>query len=337
MVSNLILTVTRRCNLRCAYCPTVKDGWPELSAEQAVRGLELYADRYGGGDIKLFGGEPLLVPNVVRAVFEAARDNPHIRWVYLSTNGLGLDLEWLEFLRAYPKGILTVSMDGLPEDHRRLRRSLPGVSDAYGHVVSLMPELRKTPRVVVTQTIAPKTAGRAEQNFRHLVELGFRRFNLLPGYYLPWREAQLEQLRAGFDGIANVIREHWAADKQLYLRNLFTYAPTPFFNTGLVIDSDATIHPSNVGLSGKLDALLGKTEVGTLDNPPSLEELQERERQVNELLKNELPERVWSSTMAVDAELTRMCEGLYPDYVAYRKRRKVAKAKRKASNSSEAA
>ena len=54
----LILTVTRRCNLRCAYCPTVKDGVPDLSADDARRAIDLFLSRYGGGDIKLFGGEP---------------------------------------------------------------------------------------------------------------------------------------------------------------------------------------------------------------------------------------------------------------------------------------
>ena len=61
---SLILTVTRACNLRCSYCPTAKDGWPSLSVDQALQGLRLYAAR-GGGDLKLFGGEPLLVPEAV--------------------------------------------------------------------------------------------------------------------------------------------------------------------------------------------------------------------------------------------------------------------------------
>ena len=88
MVKQLILTVTRQCNLRCTYCPTAKDGWPSLSAQDARDAVKLFVDRCGGGAIKLFGGEPLLVPEVVRAAMEQAREMPEIRWVYLSTNGL---------------------------------------------------------------------------------------------------------------------------------------------------------------------------------------------------------------------------------------------------------
>ena len=69
---SLILTVTRRCNLRCSYCPTVKDGWPSLSVDDALEAIALFTERYGGGDIKLFGGEPLLVPESPRLLAPGA-------------------------------------------------------------------------------------------------------------------------------------------------------------------------------------------------------------------------------------------------------------------------
>jgi len=53
MVGQLILTLTRACQLRCSYCPTVKEGWPSLSRGQALRALELFDTLYGGGDVKL--------------------------------------------------------------------------------------------------------------------------------------------------------------------------------------------------------------------------------------------------------------------------------------------
>lgn len=322
----LILTVTRACNLRCSYCPTAKDGWPSLTPDDARRAVRLFADRYGGGDIKMFGGEPLLVPEVVRAAMEAARGDARIRRVYLSTNALGLDLEWLRYLRGYPKGILTISMDGAPADHRRMRRALPGVADTYDHVVSLLPALMKTPRVVLTQTIAPATAGRAGENFRHLRMLGFWRFNLLPGYYIPWRAAQLERLSEGFADIRAQIEAAWLQGERLYLRNLFTWAPTPFFNSGLVVDADRTIHPSNIGLSGALDDTRSRTLCGTLDDPPTPEALAAKAREVNPLLEEVLPPRAWESTQAVDAQLSALCRSLYPAYLADRRRRRVARA-----------
>ena len=321
---SLILTVTRRCNLRCSYCPTVKDGWPSLSTDDARHAIALFAERYGGGDIKLFGGEPLLEPDVVRAAIDEAGRHPQIRRIYLSTNGLGLDADWLARIQAEPRAVLTISMDGQARDHRRLRRSLPEVADSYEHLLSLMPALRRIPRVVATQTIAPATADRAAENFDHLRELGLHRFNFLPGYFLPWGERQLAALRRGFEAIGDRVIEAWRRGERLYVRNLFTLAPTPFFNSGVVVDSDRSIHVSNLGLSGALDELRPQTRLGTLDDPPALEALDRRAREVNGLLEAALPERVWRSTLAVDAELTRLCRRLLAHYPSYRRRRGLA-------------
>ena len=204
-MNQLILTVTRACNLRCSYCPTAKDGWPSLSPDDATAAVRLFVEQYGGGDIKLFGGEPLLVPDVVRAAMEAARKDDRIRRVYLSTNGLPLDAEWLGYMRAYDKGVLTISLDGRRQDNRRHRRALPQVPDAYDHLIALLPELLRTPRVVITQTIAPSSAGSAHDNFLHLLSLGFWRFNFLPGYYIPWRDEQIRALRESMDAMADSI------------------------------------------------------------------------------------------------------------------------------------
>ncbi len=320
----LILTVTRACNLRCSYCPTAKDGWPSLTSQDAVQAIDLFTSRYGGGDIKLFGGEPLLVPDVVTAAIDRAVAEPRIRRIYLSTNGLGLDLSWLQRVRETPKLVLTISMDGTADNHRRFRRTLPGVADTYDHVLGLLPELLQTPRVVITQTIPPATAQAADANLAHLLELGFRRFNLLPGYYLPWRPEQLQALEASFQAMHDRIVHRWRSGQRFYLRNLFTRAPTPFFNTGLVVDSDRTIHPSNLGLSGALDDLREQTRVGTLDEPPDPETLKTAARRVNGLLHESLPEQVWESTQAVDRLLTALVERLYPEFFAWRTRRRGA-------------
>jgi hypothetical protein len=322
--SSLILTVTRDCNLRCSYCPTVKEGWPSLTALDAEMALDLFAGRFGGGAVKLFGGEPLLVPDVVRAALDHAEGLPAIRSIQLSTNGLGLDDRWLDAIESHPKAILQISMDGRPEDHRRHRRSLPSIGDTYDHLMTLVPRLTRMARVVVTQTIPPATAPSAALNFSHLIAMGFRRFNFLPGYYLPWTEEQLGALDRAFSGIADSIEAIWQRGEKLYVRNLTTHAPTPFFNSGLIVDSDRTIHPSNVGLSGQLAELLNRTRCGDLDHPPTIEELDAKQREVNALLETTLPPRVWSSTLAADAALTRFCRRLTPRWIEARRARQSA-------------
>lgn len=312
MPGSLILTLTRACNLRCAYCPTAKDGWPSLTPDDARRAVRLFADRYGGGDIKLFGGEPLLVPDVADAALDEAERHDCIRRISISTNGLPLDRDWLARFAKRRKAMLTVSVDGRPHDHARLRRPVDaGAPDSHAHILSLLDDLLRVPRVVVTQTIAPATAADAFHNFRYLLSLGFRRVNILPGYYLAWRDDQLDALRRGFERIRKEVTRWWAEGRELSLVNLTVLAPTPFFNTGVVVDSDRTIHVSNVGLAANLDHLRAQTVAGDLDDPPAPAALAEGARRVNALLADALPPRVWASTLAVDAELTRLCESLY--------------------------
>ncbi len=323
--AQLILTVTRACNLRCSYCPTAKDGWPSLSVDDAIQAVDLFAARFPKGDVKLFGGEPLLVPDVVRAAIERAHAHDGIRRVQLNTNGLGLDASWIDALHRWPKLVLTLSIDGKPDDHRRYRRALlETVPDAYAHLETLREALVAAPRVVVTQTIPPATAGRAFDNFGHLWSLGYRRFNFLPGYYLAWSDRQLASLREGFDAIGRFLIARWNEGERVYVRNLFTWAPTPFFNTGMVVDSDRTIHPTNVGLSGALESLLEQTRVGDLDTPPTNEALSEAASRTRDILEATLEPHVWSSTHAVDAELTRLCDRITPAYVAHVRRRRAA-------------
>jgi hypothetical protein len=260
----------------------------------------------------------------VRAVVAEASTDAAISRVYLSTNGLGLDGDWLRLVASSPKLILTLSMDGRPQDHRRFRRALGDTPDAYEHLMSLLPELLATPRLVVTMTIPPASAEAVLVNFQHLRGLGFRRFNLLPGYYLPWRAEQLSALREGFHQIGDEVLAAWEAGERLYLRNLFTRAPTPFFNTGVIVDADGRVHPSNVGLSGKLDHLLDETACGTVEDWPSPQALEQKANEINPLLESTLAPDVLASTRAVDAELTALVNRLAPAYFRQRRSRRAA-------------
>ena len=313
----LILVVTRRCDLRCAYCPTVKSGEPDLTADDARRAMSLFVERYGGGDAKIFGGEPLLVPEVVKAAVKAAP--PEVN-VYLSTNGTHLDAGWLLWLHAHPQVTLTLSLDGEARDHDGLRRGAP----SHAAVVAMLPELLRLPRFVVTQTIAPSTAARAAENFRYLRGLGVRRFNLLPGYYLPWRQEQLEALDASFSEIAQDFEAAWGRGERLYLRNLFVRAPVAFYNTGFVVDSDRRIYANNLILASNLDHLRERFALGSLDAPPSAEDITEAGQRASGFLHDTLGAHVMESTAAADAALTRLCNRLYPAYFARRARLALA-------------
>ena len=82
-----------------------------------------------------------------------------------------------------------------------------------------------------------------------------------------------------------------------------------------IVDADRSIHPSNLGLSGSLDRLRAQTQIGDLDTPPTKQQLADAASKINPLLQRELPAKIWDSTMAADAELTKFCRQLWPSFV----------------------
>ncbi|MFD0904291.1 GTP 3',8-cyclase MoaA [Actinomadura sediminis] len=93
--TDLRVSLTDRCNLRCSYCmpPEGLDWLPRpelLTDDEAVRLVSLGVERLGVREVRYTGGEPLLrrgLPEIVRRTAEL-RPRPQIS---LTTNGIGLD------------------------------------------------------------------------------------------------------------------------------------------------------------------------------------------------------------------------------------------------------
>ena len=94
VATDLRVSVTDRCNLRCSYCmPAEGLEWlpkPELLTFEEITRLVGIAVSLGVTDVRLTGGEPLLrrgLPDLV-AMLAALEPRPRIA---MTTNGLGLD------------------------------------------------------------------------------------------------------------------------------------------------------------------------------------------------------------------------------------------------------
>ncbi len=124
--TDLRVSVTDRCNLRCTYCmPLEAEFRPPaelLSIDEIVR-VAGVAARLGVHTIRLTGGEPLLRPGLDRLVARLVA-LPGIDEVALTTNGLAL-AEQAEALRGAGLARLNVSLDSLRPDvfERIARRS----------------------------------------------------------------------------------------------------------------------------------------------------------------------------------------------------------------------
>ena len=94
VATDLRVSLTDRCNLRCTYCmPAEGLAWlpkPELLTDDELVRLVRIGVHLGVTDVRLTGGEPLLRRGITDLVSRFAALSPRPR-LALTTNGLGLD------------------------------------------------------------------------------------------------------------------------------------------------------------------------------------------------------------------------------------------------------
>jgi GTP 3',8-cyclase len=126
VATDLRVSLTDRCNLRCAYCmpPEGLDWLPQpevLTGEEIVRLITIGVEALGIREVRFTGGEPLLRRDLVDIVTATAALEPRPD-ISLTTNGIGLDRRAAE-LKAAGLDRINVSLDTLrPEVFRKLTR-----------------------------------------------------------------------------------------------------------------------------------------------------------------------------------------------------------------------
>jgi GTP 3',8-cyclase len=133
VATDLRVSLTDRCNLRCSYCmPPEGLDWlpaPEvLTGDEVTRLIRIGVETLGIREVRFTGGEPLLRRDLVAIVAATAALNPRPE-MSLTTNGIGLDRR-AAALRDAGLDRINVSLDTLrPEVFRKLthRDRLPDV------------------------------------------------------------------------------------------------------------------------------------------------------------------------------------------------------------------
>ena len=95
VATDLRVSLTDRCNLRCTYCmPEEGLDWLsralQLTDDEVLRLVRVAVERLGVTEVRFTGGEPLIRRGLVGIVAATARLEPRPR-VSITTNGLGLE------------------------------------------------------------------------------------------------------------------------------------------------------------------------------------------------------------------------------------------------------
>ncbi|WP_066501254.1 Cys-rich peptide radical SAM maturase CcpM [Abyssisolibacter fermentans] len=130
-LNTVTLQVTQRCNLRCSYC-AYSGKYEErvhsdldMSFETAKKSLDFVIDNSSEAQvisIGFYGGEPLLMFDLIKKCVEYAKENADGREIYyhMTTNGTLLRGEILEYLVENDFKLL-ISIDGPQEIHDKNR------------------------------------------------------------------------------------------------------------------------------------------------------------------------------------------------------------------------
>jgi cyclic pyranopterin phosphate synthase len=135
VATDLRVSLTDRCNLRCTYCmPEEGMQWLAkrdlLTDDEVVRMVRIAVTDLGVTDVRFTGGEPLVRPGIVGIIKRCAALEPRPR-ISLTTNGIGLR-RTAAALREAGLDRVNVSLDTLrPDVFRTLTRR-----DRHGDVIA---------------------------------------------------------------------------------------------------------------------------------------------------------------------------------------------------------
>lgn len=185
---NITLVLTHQCNLNCTYCYEHHKDNVTMSPERAIAIIEdelTMDDGVGLIEFDLFGGEPLLEYDTVKAIIEHFKSRTYDRdyIFFITTNGVLLDegrKAWLKKNAEYLQ--LGLSLDGTKEMHDCNR------SDSFDDIDLAF--FRETyPEESVKMTISKKTLPELAKGVIFCHEQGFEvSCNL--AYGIDWDDAE---------------------------------------------------------------------------------------------------------------------------------------------------
>jgi uncharacterized protein len=232
----VILHLTQHCNLKCKYCYAASGPEKKMPISIGKKGIDL-AVKNGitSACISYFGGEPLLVWNMIKELtpyaVKKAREAGIQIFFRLSTNGILFNEEILKFCKEY-NILFAVSMDGNEESHNTSR-----VTDSGKGSFSLLEEkidlmMKYNPFTVFVFVITPENAEFLFESVNYMWDRGIRYVAHSPDFTNPgWNREKFNILKAQYEKLAEWYLEKTRSGEYFFM-NLFddkikTHAKAP--------------------------------------------------------------------------------------------------------------
>lgn len=199
----LVMVVTYGCPQRCTYC-VIRKYKELLPLKDMMAGADYALGSWRPNvQIHFFGGEPLMMPLsryrefVAYAERRARQRGRRARFV-LTTGGILLDPRWIDFFREHDFN-LEISMDGAPRS-QNMNRPVVGAMDAHTMVARHLPRIFGSGLDThVSMVVSAATAKHFEENFRHMLDLGFKKMFVMTANGVDWTAEDLADFQRNLE------------------------------------------------------------------------------------------------------------------------------------------
>jgi len=198
----LSLAVAQKCNLGCSYCYASQGGFggpaKNMTWDTARRAVEMLiggAEPDARVNLAFLGGEPLVNREILRAATEHAAGLAAERRVRagfsITTNGTLLTEDDAEFFERHGFAV-TISLDGLREDHDRERpfKNGGGSFDRIMRLVRPLLTKQRKMQVSVRATVTPRNR-RLRESLDFFLGMGFHSVGFSPVLRSPTGRGEL--------------------------------------------------------------------------------------------------------------------------------------------------
>ncbi len=216
-LKSLCLLVSQTCNMRCDYCfvdeGTYRDKESLMDEEISLKAVDFLIENSKTKHIEIdfFGGEPLLNWEVVKKTIEyrnkKAKENGKILRLSLTTNGILLDDEKLNFLKNNFVSLI-LSLDG-PLYVNDIHRKLKNGKGSFDLIFKNLKKLKDYEGYYIRGTFTNKTKNILE-SAKFLYENGFKNISLEPVILekdnpLSLKDEDLEELKIEYEKLGEYL------------------------------------------------------------------------------------------------------------------------------------
>jgi uncharacterized protein len=185
------LAIAQKCNMGCQYCYADQGTFgglsKNMSLETAIESIDMLLNNCrtnGKAQLTFLGGEPLVNRRVLRhaveyAAAKAEQKNVHLNFS-ITTNGTLVNNDDALFFEKYGFAV-TVSLDGIGQDHDKLRPMKNG-SASYNRIIkNIQPLLRLQKRMQVAARITVTPGNMSLSTvLNELIDMGFHSVGFSP-------------------------------------------------------------------------------------------------------------------------------------------------------------